>query len=66
MIKRRVAEIKGIDKTDVTDLVMGEFFGHARETMTRFRSGALKPKLQTALDMADKLGLTVEQIRARP
>lgn len=64
VIKARVAKILEIDVTEASDIVLGEFFGHARETINRLRSGAMKPSLPAALAMAQKLGMSVEEITA--
>lgn len=64
VIKSRVADILEIDPRDVSDIVLGKFFGHARETFNRLRSGAMKPSLPAALAMAQKLGMSVEEITA--
>lgn len=54
--------MREIDKRDVSDIMLADVFGLTRETIWRFRSGAMKPSLPTALAIAQTLGLSVEEI----
>lgn len=63
-IKARVAEMREIDVEDVTDGYLAKFFGLTRETIWHYRHGEMKPRFETVSAMADRLGLTLDEIRA--
>lgn len=65
MIKRRAGEILGIAPEDVTDGALGEMFGLERGTIWHYRHGEMKPRFETVSGMADALGLSVDEIRAK-
>lgn len=50
---------------DITDVALGKLFGLSRETIWHYRHGGMKPKFETVSDMADVLGLSVDEIRAK-
>jgi DNA-binding XRE family transcriptional regulator len=63
VIKERAGEILKID--EITDEALGEMFGLSRETIWHYRHGKMKPRFETVSAMADKLGLSVDEIRAQ-
>lgn len=65
VIKRRAGELLGIAPEEVTDGALGELFGLHRVTIFNYRHGSMKPKFQVVSDMADMLGLPVDEIRAQ-
>lgn len=64
VIKRRAGELLGVAPDDVTDGALGELFGLHRVTIFNYRHGSMKPRFQIVSDIADVLGLTVDEIRA--
>lgn len=65
VIKGRAGEMLEIAPEDVTDKVLGALFGLSRETINHYRHGTMKPRFDTASSMADTLGLSVDDIRAK-
>lgn len=57
--------MKKLDEFYVTDGLLGELFGLDRGTILRYRLGHMKPKFETVSAMADVLGLSVDDIRAK-
>jgi hypothetical protein len=64
VIKPRAAQILKIPVEDVSDIVLGELFGVSRETVWRWNAGRFGPRGTRLRDMANYLGLTVEEIVA--
>lgn len=52
----------GVPADEVTDIILAELFGTARETIWRFRTGRMKPSRTTTKRIAKILNATVEQI----
>lgn len=66
VIRQRAADKLGITPQEITDQVLADLFElDSRTTVWRFRTGRTKPGLDTALDMATKLGIPVEDFAVR-
>ena len=64
VIKARASQILKIPVEDVSDIVLGELFEVSRETVWRWGAGRFGRGRDRVIDMADRLGLTVEEIVA--
>lgn len=65
LIKERAGELLGVTPEEVTDGALGSLFGLSRETIWHYRHGSMKPRFETVSDMADALGISVDDIRAK-
>lgn len=64
LIKARAAANLNIPVTEVTDQLVADLVGLARESVTRLRNGS-KPSTDTLVAFADALGTTIDALLTR-